>query len=62
MVKAWFTKDGPVETRALCRGDITLNGEISGPAIVFGEDATILLPPGTDARIDEYANMILEIA
>ena len=62
MVKAWFTKDGPVETRALHRSDIALGVGITGPAIVFGEDATILLPPRTDARIDEYANMILEIA
>jgi len=62
MVKAWFTVDGPVEARVLRRGDIALSVGITGPAIVFGEDATILLPPGTDARIDEYANMILEIA
>ncbi len=60
--EAWFTKNGPVKTRVLRRNDLPPGSDLEGPAVVFGEDATTLFPPGTHARIDEYANMILEIA
>jgi N-methylhydantoinase A/oxoprolinase/acetone carboxylase beta subunit len=59
-VESWFAKDGPVETRILRRSDLSVDSE--GPAIVYGDDATTLIPPGTQGRIDQYANMILEIS
>src|SRR2546422_842213 len=33
-----------------------------GPAIVEGRESTSVLPPGTSATVDEYANLIVEVA
>jgi N-methylhydantoinase A len=34
---------------------------VAGPAIVEGPDATIVVPPGHTARVDEWRNVILEL-
>lgn len=60
-VNSWFTKENPVETNVVHRGGLLPESDFVGPAIVFGEDATTLLPPGTSGRIDKYGNLILEI-
>jgi len=61
-VDSWFAKDGPLRARVLHRGTLLPGSILDGPAIVYGDDATTLLPPGTTGRVDEYGNLILEIA
>ena len=58
---SWFAKDGPTRTHLLRRSELLPESEIEGPIVVFGEDATTILPPHTVGKIDKYGNMILEI-
>jgi len=60
-INSWFTKEGPMEAHAVHRSGLLPESDLVGPAIVFGEDATTLIPPGTSGRIDNYGNLILEI-
>ncbi|MCX6095220.1 MAG: hypothetical protein NT125_00605 [Candidatus Bipolaricaulota bacterium] len=58
---AWFDRNGAVETKVIHRDDLHPNASLAGPAIVLGEDATTLLPPGTVGRVDPFGSLILEI-
>ncbi len=60
--EAWFAKDGPVNTRILRRSELSVDDSLEGPAIVYGDDATTLIPPGVMGRIDKYGDLILEIS
>lgn len=52
---AWF--DGAPHPTALYRFEALAQGqEVAGPAILAGEYATALVPPGAAARIDRYGN------
>src|SRR5438094_5179426 len=61
--RAWFPEtrgwtDCPVYDRyALAPGT-----RVAGPAIVEERESTSVLPPGTSAGVDEYANLIVEAA
>jgi N-methylhydantoinase A len=61
--RAWFPEtrgwtDCPVYDRyALAPG-----ARVDGPAIVEERESTSVLPPGTSASVDEYANLIVEAA
>jgi N-methylhydantoinase A len=61
--RAWFPETGgwtdcPVYERyALAPGM-----QLAGPAIVEERESTSVLPPGTTAGVDEYANLIVEVA
>ncbi len=59
---AWFSPDGAIETKVFSRDGLTEESKLVGPAIVLGEDATILLPPQTAGRVDYCGNLILEVA
>jgi len=50
-----------VETKVFHRDDLHPDASLAGPAIVLGEDATTLLPPGTVGRVDPFGSLILEI-
>jgi N-methylhydantoinase A/oxoprolinase/acetone carboxylase beta subunit len=60
--RAWFPEasgwtDCPVYDRyALAPG-----ARLAGPAIVEERESTSVLPPGTTAAVDEYANLIVEL-
>jgi N-methylhydantoinase A/oxoprolinase/acetone carboxylase beta subunit len=60
-VNSWFTKENPVEAHVVHRSDLLPESDLAGPTIVFSEDTTTLLPPGTNGRIDKHGNLILEI-
>ncbi len=60
-VNSWFTKEGPMEAHVVHRSDLLPESDLVGPSIVFSEDTTTLLPPGTSGRIDKHGNLILEI-
>jgi len=49
--------DCPVYDRYALAAGMTL----SGPAIVEERESTTVLPPGTSAVVDEYANLIVEV-
>ena len=58
---AWFDRDGAVETKVFHRDDLRPDASLADPAIILGEDATTLLPPGTVGRVDPFGSLILEI-
>ena len=62
--EAWFLgDDGAIEsvaTRLLQRDSVKPLESIDGPAIIMDVGSTILLPPGSSARVDDMGNMILE--
>jgi N-methylhydantoinase A len=53
--------DGPVETAVYRREDLPAGFELTGPAIVGQVDATTLIPPGSVARVDEHANLVITV-
>ncbi|MEA2387225.1 MAG: N-methylhydantoinase, partial [Thermoleophilaceae bacterium] len=48
----------PLYDRSLLRP----GAELTGPAIVEQADTTVLLPPGTRARVDDYLNLVLDVS
>ena len=61
-VEARFFGHGRVTTRVIPRASLREGSEVEGPAIVAGEDATILIPPGTGGRCDRLGTIMLEVA
>jgi N-methylhydantoinase A len=47
----------PVETPLYARESLSAGTTIAGPALIGQVDATTLLPPGSDLRVDEYGNL-----
>ena len=60
-VMARFAGIGSVETRVLPRGALSEGDAIEGPAIVIGDDATLLVPPGVSGRCDRIGTILLEV-
>ena len=60
-VMARFAGIGDVETRVLPRGALSEGDAIEGPAIVIGDDATLLVPPGVSGRCDRIGTILLEV-
>ena len=56
-----FGERGWMHTRVVDRDSLGSGTEIRGPAIVDQLDSTIVLPPGTSARVDEVGNVIISI-
>ncbi len=59
--RAWFDRKGPVEASAVWRDSLEPGARLVGPAIVQGDDATTLLPPGIVGRVDPFGSLILEV-
>jgi hypothetical protein len=34
---------------------------VRGPLLLTGDDATVVLPPGIEAGVDEWGNLLLEV-
>ncbi len=58
---AWFSPQGPVETRVLLRDALVAGARVEGPAIVLGRDSTVLLPPGCTGHVDAYGTLVLTV-
>jgi N-methylhydantoinase A/oxoprolinase/acetone carboxylase beta subunit len=59
-----FAVDGGAErlpTQILARVGLGAGDELAGPAVIEQPDSTILVPPGTRARVDEIGNVILAV-
>jgi N-methylhydantoinase A len=61
VAEVWFTPDGPSRTRCIPRGAIRADEAISGPAILFGTESTILVPDGCEGRQDRHGVFIVEV-
>jgi len=46
----WFDASGPVTTHRLTRDEIVPGETFHGPAVVFGADSTVVIPPGASGR------------
>ena len=53
--------DAPVDTPLYRREELPAEFTIVGPALIGQIDATTLLPPGSEARVDEYGNLHVTI-
>jgi N-methylhydantoinase A len=61
--RAYFPEAGGwVDCPVYDRYKLTAGLEIAGPAIVEECESTSVLPPGTVATVDEYANLLVEVA
>ncbi|MFN0155018.1 MAG: hydantoinase/oxoprolinase family protein [Gaiella sp.] len=62
--EAWFRIDGSLQqvpTSYYDRAALKAGNRITGPAIVNQYDTTTVIPPGIEAHVDRYGNIILEI-
>jgi len=61
--RAWFPETrGWTECAVYDRYALAPGARLDGPAIVEERESTSVLPPGTSATVDEYANLIVEVA
>jgi len=61
-VPVWFDANGPVHTRVVDRRGLTDSDTIVGPAVLWGPDATLLVPPGVEGACDAMGTIQLEIS
>jgi N-methylhydantoinase A/oxoprolinase/acetone carboxylase beta subunit len=62
--EAWFRIDGRLEqlaTRYYERTALQAGNRIVGPAIVSQYDATTVVPPGIEAHVDRFGNIVIEV-
>jgi N-methylhydantoinase A len=58
---AWFGEDEPREA-SVRRGDSIAVGEsIAGPAIVEEPTSTLVLPPGSEARLSPFGTYLVDV-
>ena len=50
---------GPQRTQFLRRGALPVNAVVAGPAVVLQMDATTVIPPGWEAKVDDYGNLVI---
>ena len=51
--------NGPQRTQFLQRGALQANAVVAGPAVVLQMDATTVVPPGWEARVDDHGNLVI---
>ena len=62
--EAWFVVDGSLEqvpTRYYDREALEAGNRLVGPAIVNQYDSTTVIPPGVEAHVDRYGNIVIEV-
>ncbi len=62
--EAWFRVDGRLEkvaTRLYDRARLRAGYRLTGPAIVLQYDSTTVIPPGVDAQVDRFGNIVIEV-
>jgi len=58
---AWFPGQGFVETPIIARARLRPGDRVAGPALVEEREATLVLPPGTEAVCDAALNLMVEM-
>lgn len=56
----WFAASGPVATACYDRGQLRPGNRFVGPAVVLQFDATVVVAPEWQARVDAWSNLWLE--
>jgi N-methylhydantoinase A len=56
----WFNPDGPTPASFYDRSRLQPGNRFAGPAVVLQYDATVLVTPGWQARVDRHHNLWLE--
>jgi N-methylhydantoinase A/oxoprolinase/acetone carboxylase beta subunit len=60
--RAWFPETGGwTECPVYDRYALAPGAQLAGPAIVEERESTSVLPPGTSATVDEYANLVVQV-
>ncbi len=59
--EVWFKDAGFVKTDIYEREKMPIGATFEGPAIVEQQDTTTVIPPRTRCRIDEYANILIDV-
>ncbi|MEE9418831.1 MAG: hydantoinase/oxoprolinase family protein [Desulfatiglandaceae bacterium] len=59
--KVWFRDADFVETDIYERKQIPIGATFDGPAIVEQPDTTIVVPPRTHCKVDDYENIIIRV-
>ena len=59
-ILVWFDSGGPIAAQAIDRRSLLENERISGPAVLWGADATLLVPPGIEGTCDATGTIQLE--
>ncbi len=62
--EAWFLVEGSLEqvpTRYYDREALEAGNRLVGPAIVNQYDSTTVIPPGVEAHVDRYGNIVIEV-
>ncbi len=57
--RVFFAPDGFCETPIHVRGDLTVDVEFTGPAVVEQYDTTIVILPGQRVQVDAHGNLIV---
>ncbi|MCZ7572917.1 MAG: hydantoinase/oxoprolinase family protein [Ardenticatenaceae bacterium] len=55
----WFDRRGPMETALFARDELRPGMVVAGPTIVVQLDATTLVPPGWQAVVDGWSNVMI---
>ena len=61
---AWFLVGGSLEqiaTRYYDRAALRAGNRLQGPAIVNQYDSTTVIPPGLEARVDRFGNIVIDV-
>jgi N-methylhydantoinase A/oxoprolinase/acetone carboxylase beta subunit len=62
--EAWFRVEGVlrnVPTRYYDRAALRAGNRLQGPAIVNQYDTTTVVPPGVEAHVDRFGNIVIEV-
>jgi N-methylhydantoinase A/oxoprolinase/acetone carboxylase beta subunit len=62
--EAWFLVEGALEqmaTRYYEREALRAGNRLVGPAIVNQYDSTTVIPPGVEAHVDRFGNIVIEV-
>lgn len=59
--QVYFEPDGYQETAVYSRPALSPGDSFEGPAVVRGMDSTVVLPPGSRGKVDNYLNILIEV-
>ncbi|WP_282605691.1 hydantoinase/oxoprolinase family protein [Pelagibius sp. Alg239-R121] len=59
--EVWFSEGSPIDTPIYARENLPQGTILQGPAIITQLDATTVVPPWADIKIDSALNMIMEV-
>jgi N-methylhydantoinase A len=56
----WFDAEGAIMTPCYVRERLSPGNRFDGPGLVFQYDSTVVITPGWQARVDQFANLWME--